>query len=375
MANRADLLRRAERDAARMLGELTELVACESPSSDLAALACCAELAGRLGADAFGYPAERVQADGRAHLLWRRPEARVLLLGHYDTVWPRGTLAGWPLRVAGNRADGPGVFDMKAGIVLMLVAVRLLGAPGAVAMLLTADEETGSDTSRALIESQARAVEVVLVGEPSAEGGAPKVARKGCATYQLHVTGRAAHAGLEPETGVNATIEAARQVVTLAELADPGQGTTVTPTVLAGGTASNAVPEAASVTIDVRAWSRAEQDRIDAALRALKPVLPGASLTVTGGVHRPPLEEDLAMPLYEVAVRAAADVGVPLPPPARVGGGSDGNLTAALGVPTLDGLGAVGALPHGRGEHIDLPSLPGRAALLARIIEILTRQS
>ena len=374
MTPAADLAAAAGRLAAGMIDQLAALVARESPSSDGAALAACADLTGRLGYDAFGYPPRRVEVGGRVHLLWRRPAARVLLLGHYDTVWPVGTLAGWPFAVDGDRATGPGAFDMKAGIVQMFAAVRLLGAPESVAMLLTADEEVGSATSRDLIEAEARTVAAVLVGEPSAGGGRPKLARKGAASYVLRAAGRAAHAGLEPEAGVNATLELAHQVTALPLLGDPGAGTTVTPTVLDGGTTANTVPESAGVAVDVRAWTAAEQDRVDAALRALEPVLPGASLTVAGGIHRRPLEESSGRELLAVARAAAAELGMVLPPPARVGGASDGNLTAAVGIPTLDGFGAVGAHPHARGEYVNVPDLPRRAALLARTLHHLTRQ-
>ncbi|MFL6071872.1 MAG: M20 family metallopeptidase [Mycobacteriales bacterium] len=366
------LLAAAELRSAAMAEWLADLVACESPSNDAVALARCADLLAGYGAEAFGYPPERVVVDGRTHLLWRPgATATVLLLGHYDTVWPLGTLADWPYTVDGDRATGPGTFDMKAGIVQMLAAVALARVPDRVALLLTADEEIASGTSRALIEEQAGTVGAVLVGEPSADGGRLKTARKGGATYRLRVTGRAAHAGLEPERGVNATVELAHQVTGLAALADPAWGTTVTPTVLSGGTTTNTVPESAQVAVDVRAWTATEQDRVDAALRGLAPVLPGARLEVSGGVHRRPLEETASGALHALAERAADDVGLELPPPARSGGASDGNLTAALGIPTLDGLGAVGEYPHGRGEYVLLSALAPRAALLARLLQLL----
>ncbi len=240
-----------------------------------------------------------------------------------------------------------------------------------VSVLLTCDEEIGSVTSRSLIEEEARRVKAVLVCEPSADGGAVKVARKGLAGYRVAVTGRAAHAGLEPELGVNAGIELAHQVLALQALAAPAEGTTVTPTVLAAGTTTNTVPEAASVHVDVRGWSRDELDRVDAEVRRLSPRLRGATLAVDGRVNRYPLEAAMALPLLEVAQAAARDIGLPPLVGVRSGGGSDGNLTAAIGVPTLDGLGAVGGHPHGRDEWVDVAAMPERAALLAALIDRL----
>jgi glutamate carboxypeptidase len=367
---RADQLTvQAAGQAAWMHEQLAELVACESPSADAAALERCAALLDDLGLAAFGRRAERVTGSGRLHLLWpaaaREP---VLILGHFDTVWPLGTLADWPYTVTDGIASGPGVFDMKAGIIQALGAIRLLDRPDAVSMLLTSDEEVGSLSSRELIEDQARAAAAVLVCEPSADGGAVKIARKGVSGYQIAVRGRAAHAGLEPAAGVNAGLELARQVLGLAHLADTDQETTVTPTVLTAGTTGNTVPETARGWVDVRAWTRAELERVDTGIRRLTAQLPGAAVTVTGNINRYPLEASASAWLFELLQAAASDIGVQAPVAVKSGGGSDGNLTAALGVPTLDGLGAVGGGPHARTEHADVRLMPARAALLAALI-------
>jgi glutamate carboxypeptidase len=307
----------------------------------------------------------------RPFLLWRAPSPAVLLLGHFDTVWPLGTIDDWPLTITDGVASGPGVFDMKAGIVQFLAAVELVADPSKVSILLTGDEETGSVTSRELIEAEARLVQAVLVGEPSADGGAVKVARKGIAGYELAISGRAAHAGLEPELGVNAGVELAHKVLALEAIAAPEAGTTVTPTVLSAGTTSNTVPERASIRVDVRAWTRDELDRVDLAIRALPPTLPDATVTVHGGINRYPFEPALAMSLLDNAQQAARSVGLDPPDGVRSGGGSDGNLTAAIGVPTLDGLGAIGAHPHGRGEWADVNAMPDQVALVAALIDRL----
>ncbi|WP_285601407.1 M20/M25/M40 family metallo-hydrolase [Kineosporia sp. NBRC 101731] len=303
------------------------------------------------------------------HLLWPGRDDGVLLLGHFDTVWPAGTLVDWPFAVEAGVARGPGVFDMKAGIVQMLAAVSTLADPGAVTVLLTGDEEVGSPTSRAVIEREALRAQAVLVCEPSADGAAVKIARKGIADYELRVRGRAAHAGLEPELGVNATVEIAHQILAAQALADPEQGTSVTPTIVTGGTTTNSVPESAFVRLDVRSWTRAELDRADAGLRALTARLPGAEVSVMGGVNRYPFEREVAMELMRAAHDVSRSLGVDPVEAVRSGGASDGNFTAALGVPTLDGLGAVGAHPHSRSEWVDTTAMPHQAAVLAGLIE------
>src|SRR6266516_4432631 len=305
-------------DPAEMVAVLRTLVEIESPSSDPAALAACAAEVATLGERLLGAAPEWVEVDGPPHLRWRwgpgaggpaGERARVVLLCHLDTVWPLGTLEGWPFVVSDGVATGPGAFDMKAGLVQA-------GAAGAAA---------------------------VLVLEPSAgAGGALKTVRKGVATYQVDVEGRAAHAGLEPERGVNALVELAHQALAVTGIGDAAQGTTVTPTVAAAGTTDNTVPAAARLRVDTRAATPEEQARVDRELRALRPVLAGARLAVRRETSRPPLPASASAELFVLAQRVAGQLGLGPLEQAMVGGGSDGNLTAGIGVPTLDGLGAVG---------------------------------
>ncbi|HEY6785886.1 MAG TPA: M20/M25/M40 family metallo-hydrolase, partial [Trebonia sp.] len=364
-------LQSARRTTGAMVERLRMLVACESPAGSVAHLETCAELLAGWGELILGRPVQRMARDGLPHLLWPAPDGGILLLGHFDTVWPAGTVSQWPFAVADGRATGPGVCDMKGGIVQMLAALDMLQDTSRVGLLLTCDEESGSGTSRALIEEQARRSAAVLVGEDSAAGGALKVARKGGSAYQLMIGGKAAHAGVEPHRGVNATIELAHQVLTVLELADTAKETTVTPTVVQGGTTSNTVPEQASVCVDVRAWTSAELDRVDHAIRSLPARLPGASLAIGGGLNRYPMPPEVASPLLEVAQAAAVDLGVPPPGGGWAPGASDGNFTGALGIPTLDGLGAVGGGSHARGEYVEVSMMPDRAALLAGLVERL----
>jgi glutamate carboxypeptidase len=365
----ADLLADVPADLlADLLADIEELVRCESPSADPAALARSADVVARVGERRLGVPPERLGV----HLRWRLGAdgagPRVLLLGHHDTVWPLGTLATHPYAVEGGVLRGPGCFDMKAGLALAFQAAA--GRAG-VTLLVTGDEEIGSPGSRALVESEARAADAVLVLEASAPGGALKTERKGVSQYEVVVTGRAAHAGLEPERGCNATVELAHQVLALAALADPALGTTVTPTLLSAGTAANTVPAAGSVAVDVRARDAAEQARVDAAVRALRPVVPGTRVEVVGGVNRPPLESSASAALFARAAALAGRLGLPPLAGVAVGGGSDGNLTAGVGTPTLDGLGAVGGGAHADDEHVLVDALPGRAALLAALLDDL----
>jgi glutamate carboxypeptidase len=286
---------------------------------------------------------------------------------HVDTVWPMGTAARWPFDVADGRATGPGAFDMKAGLVQGLHALSVLPDLTGVRVLITTDEEVGSPTSRALIEETVRGAAAALVLEPSA-AGALKSARKGVSMYELVVTGRASHAGLEPEKGVNAGLELAHQLLTLESVADAPAGTTVTPTLLSAGTTTNTVPARATVAIDVRAMTEAEQSRVDQVLRGLRPVLPGAGLELLGGPNRPPLQPTASAELLTRARRLAEELGLPPLLDVAVGGGSDGNFTAGVGVPTLDGLGAVGDGAHAEGEYVVVSAMPERAALVAALV-------
>jgi glutamate carboxypeptidase len=290
----------------------------------------------------------------------------VLILGHHDTVFPIGTLERRPFSVADGRATGPGVFDMKAGIVQAIHAVAALDDSSGVEMLFNSDEEVGSHSSRPLLEERALACGAVLVLEPSADGGALKTGRKGTGTFEVVIGGRAAHAGLEPEKGINALIEAAHQVLLIAGLGDPAQGTTVTPTVAHVGTADNVVPAEARVRVDVRVTNAAEKARIESRLHSLAPVLTGANVSVAGGIDRPPMPEEASATLFPIAREVAPGIhGL------TVGGGSDGNFTAARGVPTLDGLGAVGGGAHADHEHVLVDTMPERVALLTGILRRL----
>jgi glutamate carboxypeptidase len=308
------------------------------------------------------------------HLVWRFGRPRVLLLGHYDTVWPVGTLARWPFEVDGDRLTGPGVFDMKAGIVQLFAAAQSLDSLDGVAVVLTSDEEVGSGTSQELVEDVARGARAALVLEPSADG-AVKIARKGVGMFRLEVAGRAAHAGLEPEKGVNATVEAARQVMAVVELARPEIGTTVTPTVLRSGTTSNTVPAHAAVSVDVRVATAAEMERVAAGLQSLTPVLPGADVKCVTESLRLPLEAAMSAELFARARRHARDLGLGEISGVAVGGGSDGNLTAAIGTPTLDGLGAVGGNAHAEGEWVSSAAMPQRAALVGALVRDLLEET
>ncbi len=324
----------------------------------------------RVGERLLGVAPERILIDGVVHLRWRLGpgRTRVLLLGHHDTVWPTGTLEVHPCDVVDGVLRGPGCFDMKAGLVMAFHAVATLEDRDGVTLLVTGDEEIGSPTSRALIESEATGAVAALVLEASADGGALKTARKGTSLYEIEVVGRAAHAGLEPEKGVNATLELAHQVQAVAALADTAAGTTVTPTVTSAGTTPNTVPAAGRFAVDVRAWSQAEHERVDSALRALMPVLTGATVVVHGGVNRPPLEESSSRHLFERARALASRLGMPPVRGAAVGGASDGNFTAGAGVATLDGLGAVGGGAHAADEHVLVDRLLDRTALLGALL-------
>jgi glutamate carboxypeptidase len=351
-----------------MVERLEALVSCESPSSDASALSRCAELLDRQASALWGVRPEWASSDGRPHLCWQfGSETKVLVLGHLDTVWPMGTLADWPFRVDGSVATGPGCFDMKAGLVQGMYAVASLPERSGVTVLVTSDEEVGSPTSRGLIERLARTARAALVLEPSTDG-ALKTGRKGISRYEVEVTGRAAHAGLEPEAGANAALELAEQALAIEALADSGQGTSVTPTTMSAGTSSNTVPAAARMEVDVRVTSEAEQLRVDAAMRALTPRRSGTGIRLLGGPNRPPLPEAASRDLLAHARRCCDRLGLPLVEGVTVGGASDGNITAALGVPTLDGLGAVGHGAHAAGESVVLDDMPDRAALLAVLV-------
>ncbi len=351
------------------------LVAIESPSDDLQAVnRCGAELASRL-TDLGATLTRATPSTAGDHLRasFGSGERQVLLLGHFDTVWPAGQIQRMPLKRDAGRLHGPGVFDMKAGIGIATLATRALLAQGAldharIVMLWTSDEEIGSTTSRALIEAEAVKSEAVLVLEPSLPGGAVKTSRKGVGQFELVVTGISAHAGLDPGRGVSAIHELARQVLEIEKLQHLDRGITMNVGVARGGSRTNVVAAEARAMVDARAVTIADAREIERAMRALKPHLKGAGLQVHGGFDRPPLERTPnVVKLYELACGVAREMGWDLAE-GSAGGGSDGNITAAVGVPTLDGLGAVGDGAHALYEHVVIDALAPRAALIAGLV-------
>lgn len=306
----------------------------------------------------------------------KKSAGQILVLGHLDTVYERGTLACMPFRGSRGRAYGPGTFDMKGGLVIALLAAdALAGARIAprkrVVFLWTSDEEIGSGTSRALIEREASRSDAVLVLEPAAgTDGRVKTGRKGVGEIEIIATGRAAHAGLNPEDGVNAIEEIALQIGRIARWNQPDRGVTVSAGTIEGGTRTNVIPETARVVVDVRAMRGGDMRALERKFRSLRPAIPGAKLEVRGGFNRPPMERRACAALYATARALAAEMDVRLEE-TSVGGASDGNFTAALGVPTLDGLGAVGEGAHGPEESILSRALPERAALLAGLLASL----
>ncbi|MFD4555484.1 M20 family metallopeptidase [Streptomyces sp. NPDC058469] len=350
-----------------MLDDLRTLVEVESPSRDLDALRTSAETVAAVVEARLGGRAVLVENEGGPHVHWSGGGVpRVLILGHHDTVFPLGTLARRPFQVEDGRATGPGVFDMLGGLVQAIHGLAGLDDLSGVEILVTADEEVGSHSSRALIEERALACGAVLVVEGAADGGGVKTGRKGCGTFEVSVAGRASHAGLEPAAGVNALVEAAHQVLDIVALARPEVGTTVTPTVASAGTLDNVVPAQATVVVDVRVESAGERERIESAFAALAPHLDEAVITVRGGVGRPPMPESAAAGLFAVAERLLPGLEGRV-----VGGGSDGNFTAALGVPTLDGLGAVGGGAHADHEYLLVASMVERANLVAGLVDAI----
>ncbi|WP_078888374.1 M20 family metallopeptidase [Streptomyces sclerotialus] len=352
-----------------MIEDLRTLVEVESPSRDLDALAASAEAVAAVIESRLGGQAVLVESEAGPHVHWSAGgDPKVLILGHHDTVFPLGTLARRPFQVEGGHATGPGVFDMLGGLVQAVHGLATLDDRSGVEILVTCDEEVGSRASRALIEERALACGAVLVFEGAADGGGLKTGRKGCGTFELSIRGRASHAGLEPAAGVNALVEAAHQVLDIAALSRPDLGTTVTPTVASAGTLDNVVPAEATVIVDVRVESADEKDRVEAAFAALAPHLDEAEIAVQGAVGRPPMPESASAELFEVAKRL-----VPGLEGKAVGGGSDGNFTAALGVPTLDGLGAVGGGAHADHEYLVIGAMAERAHLAAGLVRAIQR--
>jgi glutamate carboxypeptidase len=371
------------RDA--IVSTIRELVEIESPSDNKAAVDRVAEVVAekfsRLGGEIRFH---RVKNFG-SHLqvnFGGSSAKPVLLLGHYDTVYPIGTLATMPCGIAGNKLTGPGVLDMKSGIALMLHAIAALqewhgskeSQPGEllrpVNVLLVSDEEIGSSSSRAITEALAKKAAAVLVLEPSyGRQGAVKTARKGVGDYQIRVSGKASHAGLDFQKGVNAIVELARQIEKISSFTDLKKGLTVNVGIVGGGSRTNVVPAEASAEVDVRIARLKDAAGIDKRMHSLRPFNRKCKLEVTGGINRPPMERTAGVAaLYEQAKTVARELGLKLGE-AAVGGGSDGNFTAGLGIPTLDGLGGVGDGAHATHEHILISELPRRAALLAGLIE------
>jgi glutamate carboxypeptidase len=373
---------RAELEPRRqdMVDLLGRLVRIESPSDDRAGLDRFAtELTSLFGA--FG-PIESVDpgdAQRGRHLRLvleghAGDAAHAVALCHYDTVWSTGTLTDIPFSVdADGVARGPGCFDMKGGMVVLYFALNALRSRGLtpkrrLQVLFTSDEEIGSPTSRSLIEQTASGAAVAYVLESPLPGGTLKTARKGTGDYFVRIQGRAAHAGVEPQKGISATQELAHQILAVHALNDYVSGTTINVGVVRGGTRPNVVAAEAEAHIDVRVQTLAEAERIDSAIRGLQPVVPNAVLHIDGGLNRPPMERTPAIvALFESARRIAAGMGVDLQE-GSTGGGSDGNFTAAMGVPTLDGLGPEGEGAHAAHEHVDTESFPRRAALLAGLL-------
>lgn len=373
------LLRYLRNATEEMTATLERFVAAESPSLDKAAAdVCCTMIASEW--QRLGFAVERIAQTPRGDHLrinWRHGNSsgggQVLVLGHYDTVYATGTLAKMPFRIASGKAYGPGTFDMKGGIVQALFAALALerlqvAVPNSVVFLWTSDEEIGSDGSRKLIEDEARRSRAVLVLEPSlGPRGLLKTSRKGVGEAELVVHGKASHAGLAPEEGVNAVHELAAQIARIEKWNDLRRGITLNADVIEGGTRANVIAESARAVIDLRALRISDMRRVERRLRALRPVHRGARLEIHGGFNRAPLERKISAGLYGKARSIAEELGIKIGE-TMAGGGSDGNLTAALGVPTLDGLGAVGDGAHSSHEHLIVGKMPERAALLAGLL-------
>jgi len=352
-----------------MLADIEALVRCESPSDDLAACKKVVALASDIATRVLGVPAQVKDIEGRPVFWWGAESPKILILAHLDTVWPHGSYQ--PLwEVNGDVIRGPGVFDMKAGFVQALYALK--GVEGSVALIATTDEETGSFASRALIKDLSSKAKAVLVLEASLDGKV-KTGRKGTAMYKISIHGVASHAGLEPEKGVNATTEIAHIVLGLAALENPHYGTTVVPTLMNSGNSANTVPDLAVLEIDARSFNESELERVDAAIRLLKPNLAGARIEVTGGLNRPPLQPSSTAALYERIERVAKEMGLAPLGSAEVGGASDGNFAAAAGAEVLDGLGAVGGGAHAPHEWVSLKTIEERSALLHAFIKDLLK--
>ncbi len=363
----------------QMLAMLRRFVIAESPSLEkTAADRCCGVIAGEW--NKHGARVERIAQKHRGDLLRithapgdSRPSSQLLVLGHYDTVYSTGTLAKMPFRLEGGKAYGPGIFDMKSGIVqalFALLAIQRAEIPlrKRLVFLWTSDEEIGSESSRKFFEAEARRSDAVFVLEPSfGPRGLLKTARKGVGEAELIVHGRASHAGLAPQEGLNAIHELARQLARVEGWNDFRRGVTINTGIIEGGTRTNVIPERARAVLDLRALRGSDMRSLERRLHSLRPLQHGAKLEITGGFDRPPLERKMSASLFARAKALAKQMNLSLGE-CTVGGGSDGNFTAALGIPTLDGLGAVGDGAHSSREHVFINTMPARAALLAALL-------
>ena len=355
-----------------IIQDLKALVEFESPSEDLGACRGVVDLAVGIANKNLSVKAEVIEENGRPVFWWGSKNPEIILLAHLDTVWPKNSFK--PLwQESGDVVKGPGIFDMKAGFLQALYAIKEIpGAESKVALIATTDEELGSQSSKELIKSISSKAKAVLVLEASLNGKV-KTGRKGTSMYQIKIHGRASHAGLEPEKGINATVEISRIVSELAKLENPEHGTTVVPTTLHSVTTTNTVPALAVLDLDIRSFLSSELNRIDTAIKLLAAQNPEARIEITGGINRPPLEISSTKALYEKLEAVAKSIGMDPIGHASVGGASDGNFAAAAGAQVLDGLGAVGDGAHAPHEQILLSSIPTRVTLLTAFIKELIR--
>ena len=355
-----------------IIQDLKALVEFESPSEDLGACRGVVDLAVGIANKNLSVKAEVIEENGRPVFWWGSKNPEIILLAHLDTVWPKNSFK--PLwQESGDVVKGPGIFDMKAGFLQALYAIKEIpGAESKVALIATTDEELGSQSSKELIKSISSKAKAVLVLEASLNGKV-KTGRKGTSMYQIKIHGRASHAGLEPEKGINATVEISRIVSELAKLENPEHGTTVVPTTLHSGTTTNTVPALAVLDLDIRSFLSSELNRIDTAIKLLAAQNPEARIEITGGINRPPLEISSTKALYEKLEAVAKSIGMDPIGHASVGGASDGNFAADAGAQVLDGLGAVGDGAHAPHEQILLSSIPTRVTLLTAFIKELIR--
>src|SRR5216684_2839133 len=377
-----EILRRLKPRLPQMLAILRQFVETESPSLEKAAAdRCCGRIASAWGK--YDVRVERLAQKHRGDHLrisyWpgkTRPAGQLLVLGHYDSVYSSGTLRKMPFRISRGKAYGPGIFDMKAGIVQALFALHALQETNPelrkrLVFLWTSDEEIGSESSRKLLEAEARRSDAVFVLEPSfGPRGLLKTARKGVGEAELIVHGRASHAGLAPEEGINAIHELAQQLARIEKWNDLRRGVTINAGTVEGGTRTNVIPECARAVLDLRALHVSDVRRLERRLHSLRPVHQGARIEVTGGFNRAPLERKMSATLFARAESLAAQMGLRLGE-CTAGGGSDGNFTAAIGIPTLDGLGAVGDGAHSSHEYVIVKTMAERAALLAALLASL----